>query len=178
MTLLLVMAAHGHHVCGDCVTFWKRWGATYFSSAEAFKNVLIRIMLATFMTGLIGYPVKKIVEKLMFPGAEKAEIEQLFGRLDLIAIALFCAGCLILWAGLARRRNLAVTGDRRRRQDGLTLGQAGVIGGVQGLSLPFRGFSRSGTTISAGMLERRGARDRRDFQLCAGGGLDAGSGRV
>jgi undecaprenyl-diphosphatase len=34
----------------------------------------------------------------------------------------------------------------------LTLPQAGLIGGVQGLALPFRGFSRSGSTISAGMM--------------------------
>lgn len=34
----------------------------------------------------------------------------------------------------------------------LKLGQALLIGAVQGLSLPFRGFSRSGATISAGML--------------------------
>lgn len=34
----------------------------------------------------------------------------------------------------------------------LTVGQAGIIGAIQGLSLPFRGFSRSGATISAGML--------------------------
>jgi undecaprenyl-diphosphatase len=30
--------------------------------------------------------------------------------------------------------------------------QAGWIGAVQGLALPFRGFSRSGATISTGML--------------------------
>jgi undecaprenyl-diphosphatase len=30
--------------------------------------------------------------------------------------------------------------------------RAGIIGIVQGLCLPFRGFSRSGATISAGML--------------------------
>ena len=32
------------------------------------------------------------------------------------------------------------------------MGQAGWMGFVQGLALPFRGFSRSGTTISTGML--------------------------
>jgi undecaprenyl-diphosphatase len=30
--------------------------------------------------------------------------------------------------------------------------QAGIIGAIQGLCLPFRGFSRSGATISTGML--------------------------
>jgi undecaprenyl-diphosphatase len=34
----------------------------------------------------------------------------------------------------------------------VTMSQAGWMGFVQGLALPFRGFSRSGTTISAGML--------------------------
>jgi undecaprenyl-diphosphatase len=34
----------------------------------------------------------------------------------------------------------------------LTLKQAGWMGLVQGLALPFRGFSRSGSTISTGML--------------------------
>lgn len=34
----------------------------------------------------------------------------------------------------------------------LGMRQAGIIGLIQGLSLPFRGFSRSGATISAGML--------------------------
>jgi undecaprenyl-diphosphatase len=34
----------------------------------------------------------------------------------------------------------------------LNMKQAGVIGAVQGLCLPFRGFSRSGATISTGML--------------------------
>jgi undecaprenyl-diphosphatase len=34
----------------------------------------------------------------------------------------------------------------------LTARQAGIIGAIQGLSLPFRGFSRSGATISTGLL--------------------------
>ena len=34
----------------------------------------------------------------------------------------------------------------------VTFRQAGWMGAVQGLALPFRGFSRSGTTISAAML--------------------------
>jgi undecaprenyl-diphosphatase len=34
----------------------------------------------------------------------------------------------------------------------VTFRQAGWMGMVQGLALPFRGFSRSGSTISIGML--------------------------
>ena len=150
MTLLLVML-HTGTMFAVIVYFWKRWMGTYFSSADAFRSVALRIIFATFLTGLVGYPVKKIIEKTMFHGAGKAEIEQLFGRLDLVAAALFCAGLLILIAGLARRRSLAGT-ETGGRDEEMTLGQAGAIGAVQGLSLPFRGFSRSGVTISTGML--------------------------
>ena len=36
--------------------------------------------------------------------------------------------------------------------DSVTMRQAGWMGAIQGLCLPFRGFSRSGATISIGML--------------------------
>ena len=156
MTLVLVML-HTGTMFAVIVYFWRRWAMTYFRSAVAFKNAAVRIILATVLTAVVGYPIIKIIEKTAFKGMPKAEIEQLFGRLDLVAVALFCAGCLILGSGLARRKNLAaanVAGDRRRDEDGtaLTMAQAGLIGGVQGLCLPFRGFSRSGATISVGML--------------------------
>ena len=150
MTLLLVML-HTGTMFAVIVYFWKRWRATYFRSAAAFQTIFVRIAVATALTGMVGYPIKKAIEKTMFHGAAKAEIEQLFGRLDLVAYALFCAGLLILAAGLARRRSL-IGDDTVRSDEEMTLGQAGLIGAVQGLSLPFRGFSRSGTTISAGML--------------------------
>ena len=88
----------------------------------------------------------------MFHGAAKAEIEQLFGRLDLVAAALFAVGILILYAGLQERRRLAATLANTTHDDALSMRQASVIGVVQGLCLPFRGFSRSGATISTGML--------------------------
>ena len=40
----------------------------------------------------------------------------------------------------------------RRPSGTVTMRQAGWMGVVQGLCLPFRGFSRSGATISTGML--------------------------
>ncbi len=149
MTLLLVML-HTGTMFAVIVYFWKRWMHTYFRSGAAFTAIAIRIVLATILTGVIGYPIQKIIEHTMFKGAQKAEIEQLFGRLDLIAAALFCVGLLILFAGLAERRSM--TGRRTEEEGEMSLGQAGVIGATQGLSLPFRGFSRSGSTISAGML--------------------------
>jgi undecaprenyl-diphosphatase len=75
---------------------------------------------------------------------QKAEIELLFGNLGFVAAALTAAGILILIAGLAERATA------RNRAIGIR--DAAVIGAVQGLCLPFRGFSRSGATISTGML--------------------------
>ena len=151
MTLVLVML-HTGTMFAVIAYFWKRWIATYFRTAQAFKEAGTRIVLATVLTAIVGFPIIKLIEKTMFKGAGKAEIEQLFGRLDLIAAALFCVGVLILIAGLSRRRSLAGTVARGRDGEDFSLGQAALIGGVQGLALPFRGFSRSGSTISAGML--------------------------
>lgn len=150
MTLLLVML-HTGTMFAVIVYFWKRWEHTYFRTAAEFKSIFIRIALATILTGAVGYPLKKIIEKTMMHSAGKAEIEQLFGRLNLIAIALFCTGVLILIAGLARRRVSAVEQPSDEDAD-LTLGQSSAIGLVQGFCLPFRGFSRSGATISVGIL--------------------------
>jgi undecaprenyl-diphosphatase len=162
MTLLLVML-HTGTMFAVIAYFWKQWRQTYFATVDAFKRVAVRIVWATVLTGIVGEAIKKVIEKTMFKGAPKAEIELLFGRLDLIAPALACAGLLILIAGLREKRLAAaeateaaeasVSGSIIRRPSGsVTMRQAGWIGVVQGLALPFRGFSRSGSTISTGML--------------------------
>ena len=155
MTLLLVML-HTGTMFAVIAYFWKTWVNTYFSSADAFKRFAIRVVWATLLTGVIGFGLQKVIEKTMFAGQPKAEIEQLFGRLDLVAPALAAAGLLILIAGLIERRQIAppvresITGNFC--SGSVKMGQAGWMGFVQGLALPFRGFSRSGTTISTGML--------------------------
>jgi undecaprenyl-diphosphatase len=155
MTLLLVML-HTGTMFAVIAYFWKQWVQTYFSSADAFKRFAVRLLWATALTGVVGEGLIKIVEKTMFAGAPKAEIELLFGRLDLVAPALACAGILILIAGLRERDGEAagsvVDSLTRRPSGNVTMGQAGWMGFVQGLCLPFRGFSRSGATISTGML--------------------------
>jgi undecaprenyl-diphosphatase len=150
MTLVLVML-HTGTMFAVIVYFWKRWVHTYFCSREAFQTIFVQLVLATILTGVDGYPIKKILEKTMFHGAAKAELEQLFSRLDLVAVALFFVGVLILTAGLLERRPMI---RRLASEDGeeMSLSQASFMGIIQGLSLPFRGFSRSGSTISAGML--------------------------
>jgi undecaprenyl-diphosphatase len=148
MTLLLVML-HTGTMFAVIAYFWKQWKRTYFSSGDAFKRFLIRVVWATLLTGIIGVAVKTAIEKTMFHGAPKAEIEELFGRLDLIAPALLAAGVLILIAGLRERKGQA---PQQVYGNSVTMRQAGWMGAVQGLCLPFRGFSRSGATISTGML--------------------------
>jgi undecaprenyl-diphosphatase len=130
--------------------FWKTWKSSYFSNTDAFKRFAVLVLWATVLTGVVGEALKKIIEKTLFHGAPKAEIEQLFSHLELIAPALAAAGILILIAGLLEKRNQ--TGATSDAKDSLTLSQAGWMGVVQGLALPFRGFSRSGSTISTGML--------------------------
>jgi undecaprenyl-diphosphatase len=116
--------------------------------------------------------IKKVIEKTLFRGAENAEIEQLFSHLELIAPALAAAGVVILIAGLLERRQ--ITGSISDRDRGLgnssgtvTFRQAGWMGVVQGLALPFRGFSRSGSTISIGMLvgATKGRAERFSFAM-------------
>ena len=148
MTLLLVML-HTGTMFAVIVYFWKQWKKTFFSSADAFTRFAIRAIWATLLTGVIGEIIIKAIEHSAFKGMPKAEIELLFGRLDLIAPALLAAGLLIIVAGL-REKN----GPRPQEVYGnsVTMRQAGWIGAVQGLCMPFRGFSRSGATISTGML--------------------------
>jgi undecaprenyl-diphosphatase len=154
MTLVLVML-HTGTMFAVIAYFWNQWKKSYFATADAFKRVLIRIVWATLLTGVIGEGIIKIIEKTAFKGAPKAEIELLFGRLELVAPALAAAGLIILIAGLLEKRRMADIVDHTadlRAGATVTMRQAGWIGAVQGLCLPFRGFSRSGATISAGML--------------------------
>ena len=158
MTLLLVML-HTGTMFAVIAYFWRQWRQSYFATVDAFKRFALRLIYATTLTGVLGEALIKLVEHTAFKGAPKAEIEELFGRLELVAPALACAGILILIAGLLEKRAddaaakvQAATSLTRRPSDSVTMRQAGWMGLAQGLALPFRGFSRSGVTISAGML--------------------------
>jgi undecaprenyl-diphosphatase len=144
MTLLLVML-HTGTMFAVIVYFWRAWKKSLFASWDVFKQQAIRLVIASALTAAVAYPLIKGIEKyLQRSGNPDAEIEQIFGNLALIAGALAAAGVLILVAGLAE----PVTGrDREVRSM-----EAAWLGIVQGLCIPFRGFSRSGATISTGLL--------------------------
>ena len=147
MTLLLVML-HTGTMLAVIVYFWQQWRSTYFQSLQSFKEIAIRVFIATTLTAVIGEIIIKAIEKTAFRSVPHAEIEDLFGHLEFIAPALAVAGILIFIAGVFERRQLV----RPRAANQLTMRQSSLIGAVQGLCLPFRGFSRSGATISTGML--------------------------
>jgi len=148
MTLLLVML-HTGTMFAVIAYFWHTWRSTYFQNSPAFKKFAGLLILATVLTGVVGEAIIKIIEKTVLRGAPHAEIEELFSHLELIAPALAAAGVLILIAGILEKRS--PTRSLGEAND-LNMRQASLIGAVQGLCLPFRGFSRSGATISAGML--------------------------
>jgi undecaprenyl-diphosphatase len=148
MTLLLVML-HTGTMFAVIVYFWRQWLNTYFRSGPAFKAFAVRVIVATALTGLIGEVIIKIIEMTLLRNVPHSEIEDLFSHLEFIAPALATAGVIILAAGLYEKRKAARS---PAAGNDLTLRQAGLIGMVQGLCLPFRGLSRSGATISTGML--------------------------
>jgi len=158
MTLLLVML-HTGTMFAVIVYFWRSWKAAYFASRAMFQSFVVRLLGATVLTGIVGEALKKLIEKTLFRGAPKDEIELLFGRLDLIAPALAAAGLLILVAALMARQ--ASNDDT----EPLTFAQAAWMGIVQGLALPFRGFSRSGSTISIAMLVGAGKEGAEQFSF-------------
>jgi undecaprenyl-diphosphatase len=150
MTLLLVML-HTGTMFAVIVYFWKQWRDPYFQSTSSFKGFAGHLALATALTGLIGEAIIKTIERTFLRGVPHAEIEDLFSHLELelVAPALALAGILILIAGLVEKRKST---DSLVKANDLNAREAEIIGAVQGLCLPFRGFSRSGATISMGML--------------------------
>jgi undecaprenyl-diphosphatase len=103
------------------------------------------VLLATAITGVLGLGLKFFIEQVVLVrmmGHEKGEIEVLFKNLPLIAVSLFAVGVFIIVAG--SRKSKSEVGV-------VQPGSAILIGIVQGLCLPFRGFSRSGATISTAL---------------------------
>ena len=140
MTFMLVML-HTGTMFAVIVYFWPAWRARYFSSVAAFRHTAVLVVIATAFTGVVGLAIKHFIEKAFLGDGD---IEQLFSNLPLIGAALAAAGLLILWAGWRTK-----PGPDQQEPDWRS---ACWIGAIQGLCLPFRGFSRSGATISTGLL--------------------------
>lgn len=149
MTLLLVML-HTGTMFSVIVYFWKNWKETYFSSTNAFKQNSIFIFVATAATGIVGLTLIQAIKYFAVSNAGNFEIEHLFGNARLMAAALAAAGVLIIFSS-----RQSASG-----KDEVSLHSAVWIGVAQGICLPFRGFSRSGATISSALalhVDRRRA---------------------
>jgi undecaprenyl-diphosphatase len=143
MTFLLVML-HTGTMFAVIAYFWNTWRSRYFSSARGFWSFARSLSVATACTAIVGFGLMMFIQRVIFRGAVKAEVEQLFGNLTLIAAALAAVGVMIILSG--RRASAA------NQRQAIELKDAVWIGTVQGLCLPFRGFSRSGATISTGLF--------------------------
>ena len=142
MTFLLVML-HTGTMAAVILYFWNSWAKTYFRDASSFRTLCLHAGTATAATFVLGFALKLLIEKVILRGAPHGEMESLFSHLPLVAAALAVAGILILLTGLITSRE----GNRP-----ITPLSSMIIGLSQGLCLPFRGLSRSGTTISTGLL--------------------------
>ncbi len=145
--LLLVML-HTGTMLAVIAYFWRQWRETFFSSWQAFWRFAKLTFVSCLLSGMVGLPLILLVEHLLGGRAHHAEIEDLFHKLNWIAPALAAAGLLIIYAGLREAREPS----RAANSQGVSWLQAVVMGVVQGFAIPFRGFSRSGSTISAGLM--------------------------
>jgi undecaprenyl-diphosphatase len=141
MTLLLVML-HAGTMLAVIVYFWRAWQTRYFASPSTFWQVAKQVTVATALTGAIGVALLVLIERVILRGSVNAEVEQLFGNAYVIAAGLAVVGVMIILS--ASRRP-----DPSRE---IGVGESAWIGAIQGLCLPFRGFSRSGATISTGLF--------------------------
>jgi undecaprenyl-diphosphatase len=156
MTFVLVML-HTGTMFAVIVYFWNAWREHYFSSAAAFRSVAINVVIATVITGIVGLALQWLIEKIFLKGGAKAEVEILFSQLPLIGGALLAVGILIIYSGMREERN--------KPGYDVNASRSCWIGAVQGFCLPFRGFSRSGATISTGLLLGVGQRRMEEFSF-------------
>jgi undecaprenyl-diphosphatase len=148
MVFLLIML-HTGTMFAAIVYFWPAWKRAFLtaqSSPGGGRRLLVMILLATAVTGVLGLGLQYLIERVVLERLlqqPRGEVEQLFKSLPLIGAALAAAGLLILTSSRF---------DRAGPGKALTPARAALVGLVQGLCLPFRGFSRSGATISVGLM--------------------------
>jgi undecaprenyl-diphosphatase len=174
--MFLLAMLHTGTMFSVLVYFWRSWKEGYFSSLVRFKFVAWRVIAATALTGAVGFGIIKGIEKAFLRGTGSGDIEELSNNLFLVACALAAAGVLILYTGIKIGKSSPASASRSPettprtgaapiQNEEVALGTSCLIGIAQGLCLPFRGLSRSGTTISIGMLAGAGRRPAEEFSF-------------
>lgn len=148
MTFLIVML-HTGTMFAVVAYFWPRWRKllTQKQADGSRYHFLRMVVLASAFTGVLGLGLKYLLEKALLPqllGQPEAEIEHLFKNLPLIGGALALVGVFIIIAGYLEP---SATGGT-----GLTARSSILVGIIQAFCIPFRGFSRSGATISTALV--------------------------
>ncbi len=151
MVFLLIML-HTGTMFAAIVYFWSAWKQILFPATPSEVNgmrFIAMILLATAVTGVLGLGLQYLIKRVAH-----VEVEELFKSLPLIGAALVAGGILIL-----------ISSRFQGKGGELTPATAAWIGLVQGLCLPFRGFSRSGATISVGLLRGLPRRFAEEFSF-------------
>jgi undecaprenyl-diphosphatase len=159
LTFLLVML-HCGTMFAVLVYFWRRWKELLSRTNPNRGRFIGMIVITSAATGILGLGLQLLIEKIVLGGTKGAAVEDLFGNSWIIGGALAAVGALIIVAGRCAARTKSGLGESRR-----PLISAFIVGLVQGLSLPFRGFSRSGASISAGMLAGMGREFAEEFSF-------------
>lgn len=148
---LLLVLLHTGTMFAVIAYFWRRWLKEFLSSWAICLRFLKLLFVASLLSGLVGYPAILLVEHVLSHGGRRVAIEALFNKLNWIAPALAVVGLLILYAGL-RRASQPEHAENQAARGGIRWSDVVVMGVLQGFAIPFRGFSRSGSTISGGLL--------------------------
>jgi undecaprenyl-diphosphatase len=164
---LLLVLLHTGTMFAVIVYFWSRWVDEFFSSWARFWQFVKFVFVATLLSGVVGYPLMKIIEHVLGAGGNRAEIETLFDKLNWIAPALAAVGLLIIYAGLREARQ-AQTPQRQEGQGSLRWPQAIVMGVLQGIAVAcwLAGPGRK-SSPSASPWPSRLLHSRSDEKLCA-----------
>jgi len=151
--VFLLIMLHTGTMFAVLVYFWQRWRALLQRSVGAARtgsrwnlHFVKMVFIATAATGILGLGLQFLIEKVIMEKMlhfEIGEVEHLFRSLPLIGASLCAVGLVILAADFMEN-----AGTPRP----LAVWNSIWIGLVQGLCLPFRGFSRSGATISTGLF--------------------------
>ena len=65
LTLLLVLL-HTGTMFAVIAYFWRQWRLTYFASRDAFMRFATHVVIATALTGIVGYGLGKLVVRVGF----------------------------------------------------------------------------------------------------------------
>lgn len=140
--VLLLLLLHSGTMVAVLIHYRKRWMESV--AVIGLATFVKFLAFATVATALVGFGLKQMIERLWLKAQGGGEIETLFGSTPLIAAALMATAIVIAISAKFSKTKLS----ERTLDSAVSI----WIGAVQGLCLPFRGFSRSGATISAGIL--------------------------